>query len=324
VELRKKSWRIGIILIVIVVVLLIGPLIIPVPPLKNTQPFEALADPDSQFIEVHGVTVHYKDYGKGGPAIILLHGFGASTFSWRNVTGPLSQTGRVIAYDRPAFGLTERPMPGEWKTINPYSPVGNVELLSRLMDELHIQKAILIGNSAGGRVAVEMALAHPERVISLVLVDAAIYSSGNSLPPVLSLLLNTPQADRWGPYFVRSIAGKSGDDLIHQAWHNPALITPDIIAGYRKPLNTPNWDRALWEFNLAGSNPEDLAPQLKNLKMPVLVMTGDDDRIIPTALSLKLGKEIPGATLAVIPACGHVPQEECPQLFLDAVDKFLQ
>jgi len=60
------------------------------------------------------------------------------------------------------------------------------------------------------------------------------------------------------------------------------------------------------------------------LKMPVLVVTGDDDRIVDTALSIRLGGEIPGAELVVFEACGHVPQEECPQQFMDAVAGFIE
>jgi pimeloyl-ACP methyl ester carboxylesterase len=83
-----------------------------------------------------------------------------------------------------------------------------------------------------------------------------------------------------------------------------------------------DWDRALWEFTLA-SRDLKLSRRLEELRLPVLVITGDDDRIVPTAESLRLAEEIPGAQLAVIPDCGHVPQEECPQRFLQAVQGFL-
>ena len=107
--------------------IVVAPLIVPLPPLRDIAPLGELADADSQFIQVNGLSVHYKKYGDGEPVIILLHGFGASTFSWREVVQPLSQTGTVIAYDRPAFGLTERPMPGSWQEDNPYSAEANLE-----------------------------------------------------------------------------------------------------------------------------------------------------------------------------------------------------
>ena len=124
----KKGWKITLIIITsLIVLLLAGPFLVPVPPLKDTQPVSELADPDSQFIEINNLQVHYKKAGNGEPVFILLHGFGASTFSWREVIDPLSAIGTVIAYDRPAFGLTERPM--EWEGDNPYTQQSNLCLL---------------------------------------------------------------------------------------------------------------------------------------------------------------------------------------------------
>jgi pimeloyl-ACP methyl ester carboxylesterase len=272
---------------------------------------------------VNGLDVHYKQYGTGEPAIILLHGFGASTFSWREVTAPLAQLSAVVAYDRPAFGLTGRPIPGEWQDENPYSAAANVKLLFGLMDALGIEKAVLVGHSAGGRVAVQAALQDPSRVQALALVDAAIYQGGGQRFGLLAPFIDTPQMDRLGPFFARSLAGEQGTQFIQTAWHDPAKITPAITAGYRLPLQVDNWDIALWEFTKTGSGSEDLAPRLAGLTMPVLVLTGDDDRIIPTALSQQLAAEIPGAALTVFPACGHLPHEECPRPFLDVVEPFI-
>jgi len=309
-------------LAVVLVAFQLIPLIIPVPPLENTVPARSLADSDSRFIEVNGLEVHYKTAGSGTPVFILLHGFGASTFSWREVMQPLSELGTVIAYDRPAFGLTERPLPGGWEGESPYSLDSQVELLVGLMDALQVEQAILVGNSAGGTVAFAAALEYPERVQALVGVDAAIYSGGPS-SGLLRFLLRTPQVNHLGPLISRSLAGERGDDFIRSAWHNPDLITADILAGYRKPLQVENWDKALWELTKA-SEKNDIADRLASLVMPVLVMTGDDDRIVPTQDSIRLFEDIPGSTLAVIDACGHLPQEECPQQFMDAVNKFLK
>lgn len=310
-------------IVLVLLIVLAGPLVIPLPPLTDTLPEKELADADSRFIDIDGVSVHYKQYGSGEPVMILMHGFGASVFSWRDVIQPLAEKGTVIAYDRPAFGLTVRPLPGEWGAVNPYSAEGNLNLLFGLMDALSVDKAILIGNSAGGRLGVQAALTRPERVQALVLVDAAIYTGGGNRFGLFAPFINTPHMDRLGPFFARSIAGEQGTQFINTAWHNPALITPEIEAGYRKPLQADNWDIALWQFTKAGSGSEDLAPRLAELTLPVLVVTGDDDRIVPTADSLRLAEDIPGAGLAVIPACGHVPHEECPQPFLDSVEPFI-
>jgi pimeloyl-ACP methyl ester carboxylesterase len=178
--------------------LLVGPFLVPVPNLEGLVSARSLADADSRFIEVNGLEVHYKQAGQGEPYIILLHGFGASQFSWREVMAPLAEVGTVIAYDRPAFGLTERPMAGDWQGESPYSTQSQVNLLFGLMDQLGFQKAILVGNSAGGTIATLATLQQPQRVQALVMVDAAIYGGGGS-PAWARPLLHTPQLNRLGP-----------------------------------------------------------------------------------------------------------------------------
>lgn len=307
-------------LIILTVLILVGPFLIPVPPLENTVPPAQLADPDSQFIEVNGLSVHYKETGSGKPVLVLLHGFGASLFSWREVMEPLSMFGRTIAFDRPAFGLTERPMPGEWNGQNPYSPEAQVDLVIRLLDGLGVNQAILVGNSAGGTVALNTALTHPERVQALILVDAAVYAGGGS-PAWARPILQTPQMQHLGPLIARQIQ-KNGRTFLESAWHDPSQITPEVFTGYEKPLQSENWDLALWELTTA-SHPLGLDERLGELSLPVLVITGDDDRIVPTKQSLRLAQEIPDAELAVISDSGHLPHEEQPDLFMDAVAKFM-
>jgi pimeloyl-ACP methyl ester carboxylesterase len=100
------------------------------------------------------------------------------------------------------------------------------------------------------------------------------------------------------------------------------MITQQTWDGYTKPLKADNWDRALWDFTMA-SHDTGLADHLRDFTMPILVITGDDDRIVPTANSVRLAGEIPGAKLAVIQNAGHVPHEEQPAAFMQALDGFL-
>ena len=211
-------------------------------------------------------------------------------------------------------------MEGNWTGTNPYSVEGNVELLNGLMDELGIDKAVLVGNSAGAEIAAAYALEHPERVEGLVLVDPAVGSG--RFPQWASSLLSLPQIRHIAPLLVRNFAGEMGNDTIRQAWHDPSRITPEVYEGYRRPLRAENWDKALYEFTIAG-NPVDYSERLANLTMPVLVVTGDDDRIVPTGQSIQLSRKIPGAELEVLKDCGHVPQEECPDQFMRSIQAFL-
>jgi pimeloyl-ACP methyl ester carboxylesterase len=328
--MRRWVRIILIVLVVLLAILLVGPFLIPVPPLEDTVPPEQLADPDSRFVDVNSLQVHYKIAGQGEPTaenltLVLLHGFGASVFSWREVMEPLaeslaSEAGTVIAFDRPAFGLTERPLPGQWVGESPYSVEYQVELTVGLLDALGVERAILVGNSAGGAISMLTALTYPQRVQALVLVDPAVYDHGGWMG-LLRFFADTPQMQRIGPLVARRIRGW-GMDFSRSAWHDPSQITAEVWVGYLKPLQAENWDRALWEMTRA-SRPHNLTERLAEIQMPCLVITGDDDRIVPTDQSIRLADELPDAELVIIPDCGHIPHEECPELFLQAVTDFL-
>jgi pimeloyl-ACP methyl ester carboxylesterase len=316
----NRKWRYLLIgLGVFLLILLFGPFLVPVPALEGTVPPTELADTESRFVDVEGLDVHYKEQGEGEPALLLLHGFAASIYTWREVMDELSRYGRVIAYDRPAFGLTERPVDDRQTAVysSDYQPL----LATRLIDSLGVEKAILIGNSAGGTVAMRTALTYPERVEALILVDPAVYT-GQGMPAPARLLLNTPQANHIGPLFVRRIQNW-GYDFGRMAWHDPQGLTDEVWEAYTRPLQADNWDRALWQYTSSRSS-INLVDHLDELTLPVLVITGDDDRIVPTEQSVRLAEELPNAELVVIPNCGHVPQEECPQAFIDAVDAFIK
>jgi pimeloyl-ACP methyl ester carboxylesterase len=315
----NRLLRVGLwIVLATLLVVLVGPFLVPVTPLEGTLPPQQLADPDSQFVSLGGIEIHYKTVGKGEPALILMHGFASSLFSWREVIPVLAQNYRVLAYDRPAFGLTVRPM--TWQGENPYSADYQVKLMIGLMDRLGIQKAVLVGNSAGGAIAISAAIRYPERVQALVLVDPAVYQTGSSA--WRRLFFNTPQMSHLGPLLARRIQAW-GRDFGKQAWHDPSKLNDAIWAGYTKPLQAENWDRGLWNF-MAADQDLNLSGQLDRLNIPVLVITGDNDRIVPTDESIRLASELPQAKLVVVPACGHAPQEECPQVFLEAVQAFLE
>jgi pimeloyl-ACP methyl ester carboxylesterase len=300
------------------------PFIYPIAPLENTVTERDLADPDSLFIDVNDVTIHYKDTlatTESDVTFIMLHGFGSALFTWDAVTKDLSAYGRVIAFDRPAFGLTGRPMRGSWQGENPYSPQGQVSLLIGLMDSLKIDKAVLVGNSAGGTIATQTALEHPERVAGLVLVDAAIYAGGGA-PAWVRPLLYTPQLNRLGPMFMRQIAEEPGENFIKSAWSKPENIPEELWEAYRKPLRVNDWDKALWELTKASRRPS-FVNKLPSLNVPTLVLSGINDNIVPLTQSQRLSSDIPNATFVTFPDCGHTPQDECPDLFVKALEAWL-
>lgn len=314
-RLKKRRYAA---LAVILFVIVVGPYLVPLPRMGETFDPGELAYEESEFTEVLGLDVHYVKAGDGGTDLILLHGFGSSLFSWREVIDPLSKNFSVLAYDRPAFGLTERPPRGEWEGRNPYSGESQVELLLSLMDHMDIDQAVMVGHSAGAAVAVSAALDHPERVTGLVLADPALGSHGG----VLRYLRWIPQVRRLTLLLVRSIPSW-GMDILYDSWYNASRITDDVIEGYERPLKADNWDRALVEFTLADPV-SGIKGRLEEIEIPVLLVTGDSDEIVPTEDTVALADEFKNAEVAVIPRCGHLPHEERPSLFLKEVMDFLR
>lgn len=309
----------------VLLVILVGPFLVPVPPVEGTVPPQELAEADSRFaamgdfLDTARLDVHYKEAGSGDSGIVLLHGFGGSTFSWRDALPALASEYRAVAFDRPGFGLTTRPLRDEWTEHNPYSIESQVRLTVGMMDELGLREAVLVGHSAGGAVALRTALAHPERVTALVLVAPAVYGGGP--PSWIQPLLRIPQVRRLGPLITRRLAGTL-ESVLDRSYADPSLITPEVREGYKKPLQADDWDRGLWELTLAAGN-GDLADRLGGVTVPTLVLTGDSDEIVPPEDSRRVAEAIPGAELAVVLQAGHLVMEERPADFLQRLTRFL-
>jgi pimeloyl-ACP methyl ester carboxylesterase len=279
------------------------------------------AGEDAEFFEVDGLQVHVEtaDYAgsSAGPAplLLMLHGFGASTFSWREVMQPLTQFGDVVAYDRPAFGFTDRPL--TWGEVNPYGFEGNFEILRALIERFGENRpVILVGHSAGGQLAAEYARLNPDDVDALVLVSASILTTGG-YPDWLSWIYDIPQIERLGPILVASIAS-SGEDLLRESFVDQSLLAPEVYAGYRLPLKVKGWEQGFWNF-VKAPRTNQLAENLGQLELPILLITGDTDTVVPTADSPKLAALLPSAVLEVVPAAGHLPHEERPEAFMLAI-----
>jgi pimeloyl-ACP methyl ester carboxylesterase len=289
---------------------------------RSSLPEEEFADQDSRFLDVNGLSMHYKRAGQGEPVLVLIHGSFLSLYSWRDVMQPLAQHGTVIAFDRPAFGLTSRPLPRPQDHSNPYSPEAQADVIITLLDRLGIQQAVLVGSSAGGTTAILAALRHPQRVRALVLVDAMVYSgyAVSEFPRWLRALLWAMGPP--GALPVRLLIPLLHDKVVRSFWHDPSRLSPEVLARYRSSLHLRHWDQAWWRLVLS-SHALDLEARLDRLRMPVLVVSGEHDRAVPLEQSQRLAAALPDAEMVTIPACGHLPHEECPETFLQAVHKFL-
>jgi pimeloyl-ACP methyl ester carboxylesterase len=253
------------------------------------------------------------------PVIFLLHGFGASTFSWRDVMASLSVAGDVVAYDRPAFGFSDRP--SKWAGINPYGLQGNMEILKALMKiYAEDREVVLVGHSAGGLLAGEFARQNPQLVDKLVLVAPAVFSTGETA--WLSYFKNIPQIDALGPFLVQGIAS-SGNELLVESYYNKDQLTDFVSEGYRAPLKISGWERAFWEYTNA-PRANDFLKNISSLIQPTLLITGEFDTVVPTKDTKKLAGLINNNDLVVIEKTAHLPQEENPEAFSKAVIDWLR
>jgi pimeloyl-ACP methyl ester carboxylesterase len=280
-------------------------------------------EPNAEFVEAAGLQVRVEraayagDCGCKAPLIVLMHGFGSSTFSWREVIQPLTKFGEILAYDRPAFGLTDRPT--EWTGENPYGFEGNFALLDDLVAKFGDgRRIVLVGHSAGGQLAAEYARQRPTLESSLVLVDAAILTTGGGSGG-LGWFLQLPQMQKLGPMLVAGIA-TSGDDLLEESYYNKVQLTQAVYDGYHKPLKIKGWEQAFYNFTIAPRE-NDLKENLSELTMPTLVMTGEYDTVVPASDAPLLRSQIPGSELEIIAKSAHLPQEEQPAAFMDAFSK---
>ena len=280
------------------------------------------ADADSRFIECNGFRVHYRMSGSGrAPFIVLLHGSFLSIRSWAGVMKPLAENATVVAFDRPAFGLTSRPVPSKHNEAR-YSPEAQSDLVVALMRKLGIDSAVLVGNSTGGTLAMLTALRHPQVVRGLVLAGAMIYSgyATSEVPAFMKPLMKamTPVFSR----VMKLVITRLYDRNIRGFWHVKERLSDETLAAFRNDLMVGDWSRGFWELFLETHHLK-LAERLGTLRLPSLVVTGEHDLTVKVGESLRLARELPGAELEVIPDCAHLPQEEQPEAFVKAVRAFM-
>ena len=319
-KISKVLGRLG---LVVLVAILVVPFLIPVET-SGTGTYKEVAGEGATFATAQGIDIFYEKTDfvcqqdkdcSNPPVIFLMHGFGANTFSYREVIEPLSQLGDVIAYDRPGFGLTQRPT--SWEGENPYGSIGQDLILDELIAQFASGRdVILVGHSAGGTLAAQYVVDNKDAIQGLILISPAILSTGGS-PSWLNWIYSIPQLDHLGPLLVSSIAS-SGMDLLDESWSNKGLITEEVKAGYREPLSVIGWEEGFWEFNRA-PRAFDVKDRLDEITVPTLLITGDSDTVVATADTEALATMITDSVLFVIPQSGHLAQEETPEDTMKAI-----
>jgi pimeloyl-ACP methyl ester carboxylesterase len=273
------------------------------------------ADARSRFVDLGGgLRVHVRDEGpRDAPAIVLLHGSNASLHTWEPWTRALTSRYRVIRYDQPGHGLTGPHPRGD------YSAAAFVDVADQVTHKLGVKRFVLAGNSMGGWVAWNYALAHPGRLRGLLLVDAS--GAPNVAPnklPIGFRIANSPAAPLMQRLTPRWVVARS----VEQSMYVQDAITPAMIDRYWDLLRYPGNRKATRDRSVTpriAATPEAIA----RIMTPTLLLWGAEDTLVPVAGGQWFAKHLPNATLVVLPKVGHIPMEEAPEQSLRALSGWL-
>lgn len=278
-------------------------------PIPEWQRFPAGTPLVPRFVTVDSTRLQVVEAGRG-PTVVLIHGLAASLYSWRYTMPALVQAGyHVVAFDNRGFGSSDKPTHG-------YSNADYVGLLFDLMDSLGISDAVLVGHSMGGAIAAEAALAHPERVTGLVLVDPAGF--GVRWPFMLRVA-------RWpvvGALFDRFRGRDATARILKMLYGDPSRVTDQDVDQYYAPLAEPGAGRALRGV-MRTYRFDTLRPRIDSITAPTLLVWGSRDRLIPAAIGQAVVAEFQRGAFVLVPGAGHAAPEEAPSAFNRTLIAFL-
>jgi len=274
----------------------------------------------SDFAEnADGLRVHYRDQGNpDGVPIILVHGTAASLHTWEPLVERLGDEYRIITYTQPGHGLTG-PHPSD-----DYSFAGMAEALDLVADELALDQFVLGGNSMGGWVAWRYALANPNRVDALLLLDAAgmPLRDGEKEPP-LNLgfrMLQNPIGRYLSQQFTpRLLIKKSA----LQSVSVKSVMTDAVVDRYWELLRYPGNRRAAALRAITNREPE-YAEHISEIIVPALVIWGAEDQLIFASAAQSFDERLSNAEVAIYEGVGHLPMEEAPDRTANDIDDFLE
>lgn len=273
------------------------------------------APPPSQWMELDGMQIHWRDEGPAADPtpIILIHGTSASLHTWDGWVTALAPTRRVIRLDLPGFGLTG-PTPDD-----DYRLVKLSQYLLHFMDKLKLRRVVLAGNSLGGQIAWVTALQDRERVKALILVDAAGYPFQPKSIPIGFRMARSSVFSPVVRYLTpRSIVAAS----VRNTYGDPNRVSEELVDRYFElTLRAGNRHALIERFNQTTHG--ELSQHIVELNLPTLILWGGKDRLIPPENGGYFQRDIRGSELVVFPTLGHVPQEEDPVATVAAAQRFL-
>jgi pimeloyl-ACP methyl ester carboxylesterase len=273
------------------------------------------AKPPSQFIAINGMQAHLRDEGPADDPspIVLLHGTSSSLHTWDGWVDALKDEHRVIRFDLPGFGLTG-PEPNGNYTIEHYAA-----FVVAVLDQLGIERATLGGNSLGGYIAWASTVLYPQRVEQLILVDASGYAFAAESLPLAFKIAQTPILNK----LMRNVLPRSVvQSSVENVFGDPTLVTPALVDRYFE-ISTRAGNRGALVARFEQTQPGQFSARVSEIKVPTLILWGQQDHLIPLALAERFHQDIANSRVEIFAELGHVPQEENPQVTVNALKAFL-
>ena len=263
------------------------------------------------------VKLFYTDEGTGAP-VLLIHGFGTNTFTWRHIAPDLAQDHRVIAVDLKGFGKSDKPLDER------YAAADQAELLTQLIVDRDLHDLTIVGHSFGGGIALLLALDADDRlkgrIAKLVLLDTIAYAQ---TIPTFFKMLDMPVVSQIG---VRAVPSSVQVEVaLKIAYFDDSKIDAAEVDAYSQPLETAEGKHAMIHSarQIVPPDLDIISARYKSITLPALILWCDHDRIVPLDVGIKLRRTMPNSKLRIVNECGHMPQEEQPEAVLNQIRLFL-
>jgi pimeloyl-ACP methyl ester carboxylesterase len=259
---------------------------------------------EPKIFDYHGVKINYYEAGQG-PPVILLHGFGASAYSWRFLGPALVKDHRVFTLDLKGYGLSAKPEDGK------YAISDQADMVAEFIRTRDLHDLVVIGHSMGGGVTLmtyfEVREDNPPRIKRLVLIDSAGY----------------PQKMPWFIWLAKApVLGSVGGKLV-----SPRFATAQVLRKcyyHKDRITDEQIDTYAYYGSLPGAReavvttarqivPEDIqavTARYRTIRVPVLIIWGAEDEVVPLSVGHNFKRDIPNSELVILPQCGHIPPEE--------------
>lgn len=284
----------------------------------RTRKSEQENPPAGKFIEVDGVRLHYLERGQGQP-LVILHGNGSMSKEM-DVSGLVdlaAENYRVIVFDRPGYGYSERPRTTLW------NPMAQAKLLQRALQQLDVEQPLIVAHSWGTLVAIALALLQPDSVRSLLLLSGYYYPTARLDVPLLS----PPALPIIGDlmrYTIAPVVGRLAWPAMVRKLFAPAETAPRFKQEYPVWMGLrPGPIRAAAEESaMMIPAAAQLSKRYHELTLPVTIMAGAADlQVFPKLHSQRLHRELPQSELILVPEVGHMIQHTVPQEVMTAIDR---